>query len=45
MAAVHKTSDAASHNHGCIVIGNPPKGGSGMQVMRAIVLDAMEAYE
>jgi len=45
LAAVHKTGDAGSHNHGCIVIGNPPKGGSGLQVMWAIVLDAMEAYE
>jgi hypothetical protein len=45
LAAVYKTGDAASHNHGCIVIGNPPKGGSGMQVMRTIVLDVMETYE
>jgi len=45
LVAAHKTGDAVSHNHGCIVIGNPPKGGSGMQVMQAIVLNAMEAYE
>jgi hypothetical protein len=45
LVAVHETGDAMSHNHGCIIIGNPPKGGSGMQVMWAIVLDVMEAHE
>src|SRR5215472_9281850 len=37
IGGVHKTGDVGSHNHGYIVIGNPPKGGSGMQVMWAIV--------
>jgi hypothetical protein len=40
-----KPVSCPSHNHGCAAIGNRRKGGSGIDVMRTVVLVAMEAYE